>query len=99
MTAETCNTYNMLKLTEHLFELGAVGRDAWISTSGRSTTRSSPRRIRAPACSPISFPTKPGLFKTYSTPDNSFWCCVGTGMENHAKYGEMIYAHSGDAFT
>jgi DUF1680 family protein len=37
---------------------------------------------------------KPGGFKTYSTPENSFWCCVGTGMENHAKYGDTIYFHN-----
>jgi DUF1680 family protein len=37
---------------------------------------------------------KPGHFKTYSTPENSFWCCVGTGMENHAKYGDTIYYHN-----
>jgi DUF1680 family protein len=36
----------------------------------------------------------PGHFKTYSTPENSFWCCVGTGMENHAKYGDTIYFHN-----
>ena len=36
---------------------------------------------------------KPGHFKTYSQPDVSFWCCVGTGMENHAKYGDTIYFH------
>jgi hypothetical protein len=36
---------------------------------------------------------KPGHFKTYSLPENSFWCCVGTGMENHAKYGDSIYFH------
>ncbi len=36
---------------------------------------------------------KPDHFKTYSTPENSFWCCVGTGMENHAKYGDTIYFH------
>ena len=29
----------------------------------------------------------------YSTPENSFWCCVGTGMENHAKYADTIYFH------
>jgi uncharacterized protein len=40
---------------------------------------------------------KPGHFKTYSTPENSFWCCVGTGMENHAKYGDTIYFHNGDS--
>ena len=42
-------------------------------------------------------PLKPGHFKTYSTPENSFWCCVGTGMENHAKYGETIYFHTADS--
>ena len=34
---------------------------------------------------------KPGHFKTYSTPADSFWCCVGTGMENHTKYNDSIY--------
>jgi len=38
-------------------------------------------------------PLKPGHFKVYSTPDNSFWCCTGTGMENHAKYAESILFH------
>jgi hypothetical protein len=36
---------------------------------------------------------KPGHFKTYSTLADSFWCCVGTGLENHAKYGDTIYFH------
>ena len=40
---------------------------------------------------------EPGHFMTYSTPEDSFWCCVGTGMENHARYGEEIYSHHGDA--
>jgi len=39
---------------------------------------------------------KPGHFRTYSTPTDSFWCCVGTGMENHAQYGSSIYFHGGD---
>lgn len=39
-------------------------------------------------------PLLPGGHKVYSTPENSFWCCVGTGFENHAKYGEAIYYHS-----
>lgn len=36
----------------------------------------------------------PGAHKVYSTPDSSFWCCVGTGFENQAKYGEGIYYHT-----
>ncbi len=39
---------------------------------------------------------KPGHFKTYSTPHDSFWCCVGSGMENHSKYGAAIYFHAAD---
>jgi DUF1680 family protein len=35
----------------------------------------------------------PGHFKVYSTPTESFWCCTGTGVENHAKYGDSIYFH------
>jgi hypothetical protein len=38
-------------------------------------------------------PLKPGAFKMFSTPTDSFWCCVGTGMENHAKYNDTIYFH------
>jgi hypothetical protein len=40
---------------------------------------------------------KPGHFKTYSTPEDSFWCCVGTGMENHSKYADTIYFHDADS--
>src|SRR5699024_8736048 len=37
-----------------------------------------------------------GFFKTFSKPFNSFWCCVGSGMENHTKYGRFIYMHNHD---
>jgi DUF1680 family protein len=40
---------------------------------------------------------QPGGFKTYSTPENSFWCCVGSGMENHTRYGQAIYLHGDDS--
>lgn len=39
---------------------------------------------------------KPGHFRTYSTPHDSFWCCVGSGMENHTRYGSAIYFRDGD---
>jgi hypothetical protein len=39
---------------------------------------------------------RPGHYRVYSQPQTSFWCCVGSGIENHAKYGEMIYAQAGD---
>jgi hypothetical protein len=36
---------------------------------------------------------RPGYMKLYHTPEDSFWCCTGTGMENHVKYRDSIYFH------
>ena len=41
-------------------------------------------------------PIRPRHYRVYSQPEECFWCCVGTGMENHGKYGQFIYAHRGD---
>jgi DUF1680 family protein len=43
--------------------------------------------------------TRPGYVKLFHTPTDSFWCCTGSGMENHARYGESIYAHEGDTLV
>jgi len=89
---ETCNTYNMLKLTRHVF--------AW-SPSAETMDfyeRALTNHIlgsQDPKTGMVIYycPLKPGAFKTFSTPTESFWCCVGTGMENHAKYNDTIYFH------
>lgn len=39
---------------------------------------------------------RPGHYRVYSQPETSMWCCVGSGLENHTKYGEFIYAHQKD---
>jgi DUF1680 family protein len=95
-SAETCNTYNMLKLTRHLF--------AWAPSAELMDfyERALLNHILAsqdPATGMMIYycPLKPGAFKTYSKPDASFWCCVGTGMENHAKYADTIYFHGDDS--
>ena len=95
-TAETCNTYNMLKLTEHVF-----GWDPKVDYAD-FYERALYNHILASQDPDKGMFTyfmslKPGFFKTYSTPFDSFWCCVGTGMENHTKYGEAIYFHGGDS--
>jgi hypothetical protein len=95
-TTETCNTYNMLKLTRHLFEWHASAE------YGDFYERALYNHILAsqnPDDGMVCYyvPLKAGSRKTYSTPFESFWCCVGTGMENHAKYGDAIYFHSDDA--
>ena len=94
-TAETCNTYNMLKLTEHVFgwDPRAQVADYYERALYNHILASQEPRL---GMFTYFMSLKPGLFKTYSTPFNSFWCCVGTGMENHTKYGEAIYFHGGD---
>lgn len=95
-TAEVCNTYNMLKLTGHLFswEPSAKLMDFYERAMFNHILAS-----QDPQTGMFVYLTslKPGHFKTYSTPENSFWCCVGTGMENHAKYNENIYSQGEDA--
>jgi DUF1680 family protein len=95
-TAETCNTYNMLKLTRQLFL-----RDAEPSRLD-FYERGLFNHILAsqdPATGMVTYyvALKPGAWRSYSTPEDSFWCCVGTGMENPARYGEAVYARQGDA--
>jgi DUF1680 family protein len=91
-SSETCNTYNMLKLTRHLF--------GWTPSASLMDfyERGLYNHILAsqdPQTGGVIYycPLKPGAFKTYSSATNSFWCCVGTGMENHAKYPDTIYFH------
>ena len=91
-TAETCNTYNMLKLTRHLFEWTPNAEYAdFYERALYNHILASQDPVRGMMTYYVSL--KPGHFKTYSSPTESFWCCVGTGMENHVKYGDSIYFH------
>ena len=91
-TTETCNTYNMLKLTSHLFNWTA---DSKYADYYESALYNHILGSQDPETGMVCYfmPLKAGSFKVYSTVDDSFWCCVGTGFENHAKYGEAIYFH------
>jgi uncharacterized protein len=91
-TTESCNTYNMLKLTRHLFTWSA---DAKYADYYEQALYNHILATQDAATDMVSYfmPFKAGSFKVYSTPDSSFWCCVGTGFENHAKYAEGIYYH------
>ncbi len=95
-TCETCNTYNMLKLTRELFSLepSAQKMDFYERALYNHVLAS-----QDPETGMFVYlmSLKPGHFKTYSTPEDSFWCCVGTGMENHSKYADTIYFHDGDS--
>lgn len=95
-TAETCNTYNMLKLTRYLFgwEPSSTLMDFYERALYNHILASQDPKQ---AMYVYLMSLKPGHFKTYSTPLDSFWCCVGTGMENHAKYADTIFFQGADA--
>lgn len=94
-TAETCNTYNMLKLTRHLFAWhGTVAYADYYERGLYNHILASQNPADGMVC--YFVPLKSGDFKRYSNPFHDFTCCHGTGMENHAKYGESIYFHRGD---
>lgn len=90
-SAETCNTYNMLKLSRQLFMF--TGDMKYLNYYEHALYNHilASQDPDMPGCVTYYTSLLPGLFKQYSTPYDSFWCCVGTGMENHAKYGEAIY--------
>lgn len=88
---ETCNSYNMLKLSKHLFlsDPSSKYMDYYERTTYNHILSS-----QHPDGGFVYFtPIRPRHYRVYSESQQSFWCCVGSGLENHGKYGEMIYAH------
>lgn len=94
-TGESCNVYNMLKLTRHLFCMDA---DVKLADYYEKALYNHILGQQDPESVMVAYflPMLPGAHKVYSTRDSSFWCCVGTGFENQAKYGEAIYYHKDD---
>lgn len=95
-TCETCNTYNMLKLTRHIF--------SWQPSSALMDyyERALYNHILAsqnPENGMMTYfvPLRMGTRKQFSDSFNTFTCCVGTGMENHSKYVEQIYSHDNES--
>jgi len=93
-TTETCNTYNMLKLTRHLmsWQMKCEYGDYYERALYNHILASQNPRTGM-VCYYI--PLRSGQAKTYSSVNDAFWCCVGTGIENHVKYGDSIYFHDG----
>ena len=90
---ETCNTYNMLKLTEQLYLSDATL--PYVDYYERALYNHILTTENSEHGGFVYFtPMRPGHYRVYSQPQTSMWCCVGSGMENHGKYGEMIYAQS-----
>ncbi len=92
---ETCNTNNMLKLTEGLYRMSGDVRYADFYERAMMNHILSSQH---PGHGGYVYftPARPAHYRVYSAPNSAMWCCVGTGMENHAKYGEFIYSRSDD---
>lgn len=89
---ETCNTYNMLKLTKDLYQ--ADGSEKYIDYYERALYNHILSSQHPDKGGFVYFtPMRPGHYRVYSQPQEGFWCCVGSGMENHAKYNELIYSY------
>ena len=92
---ETCNSYNMLKLSEKLFNDVPSDRATYADYIERVLYNHILTTIDTEGLVYFT-PMRPGHYRTYGTAGESFWCCIGTGMENHGKYGEFIYSHGVD---
>ena len=97
---ETCNTYNMLRLTTALYQ---EKPDAAYLDYYENALFNHILTSQAPLPGAGAFvyytPLRPNYARSYGTDFNSFWCCTGTGMENHAKYAEFIYAHDDSSLS
>ncbi len=94
-TCETCNTYNMLKLTRHLFCWNPTRMYAdYYERALYNHILASQNPTDGMMC--YFVPLRMGARKTFSDQFNTFTCCVGSGMENHSKYAEAIYYESRD---
>lgn len=88
---ETCNTYNMLRLSEALFS--AEPNAKYVDYYERALYNHILASINPTHPGYVYFtPIRPAHYRVYSQPGLGFWCCVGTGMENPGRYGQLIYA-------
>lgn len=93
-TCEACNSYNMLKLTRHLW---AREPDARYFDEYERTYINHILAHQHPETGMYVYfmPLRSGSRRTYSTLEDSFWCCMGSGMESHAKHGDSAFWQDG----
>jgi DUF1680 family protein len=90
-TCEHCNTYNMLKLTRQLY---GWQPDGALFDYYERAHLNHVMAAQNPATGGFTYmtPMMSGAARGYSQPgEEVFWCCVGSGMESHAKHGDSIF--------
>lgn len=88
---ECCCGYNMLKLTRHIF--GWTGDAAAMDYYERTLFNSRLGTQNEHGLKDYYLSLEPGMWRTFNTPFDSFWCCTGTGAEEFSKFNETIYFH------
>lgn len=93
---ESCNTYNMLKLTEDLFSDQPLAKYADFYERALYNHILSTQHPEHGGY--VYFTSaRPSHYRVYSAVNQAMWCCVGSGMENHGKYGQFVYTHRNDS--
>ena len=89
---ESCNTYNMLKLTE---DLNRVKPDGIYGDFYETAMFNHILSTQHPQHGGYVYFTsaRPRHYRNYSAPNEAMWCCVGTGMEDNGKYGKFVWTH------
>ena len=90
LAGETCCTNNLIKLSNDLFRFL---RDAkYAEYVERATLNHIMGSMNPDNANFMYFHTQlPGSYKTYGKNTEVFWCCTGTGLENHVRYGQSVF--------
>jgi uncharacterized protein len=92
---ECCCSYNMMKLTRHLYGQNPDAKffDYYerLLINVRYGTQDRAGMLM------YYVPLQPGMYKTFGTLFDAFWCCTGTGSEEYAKLNDSIYFHDENA--
>lgn len=92
--AECCVAYNLMKLERHLFAW--TGSARWMDAYERTLFNARLGTQNPDGLKQYFFPLAAGYWRAYGSPEDSFWCCTGTGAEDFAKFGDSIYFHAND---
>ena len=91
--AECCVAYNLMKLQRHVFGWTADAR--WMDAYERALFNCRLGTQNAQGLKQYFFPLAAGYWRAYNSPEESFWCCTGTGAEEFAKFADTIYFRRG----
>jgi DUF1680 family protein len=91
--AECCVAYNLMKLERLVF--GWTGDARWMDAYERALFNCRLGTQNAQGLKQYFFPLAAGYWRAYNSPEESFWCCTGSGVEEFAKFADTIYFRRG----